>query len=104
MATAHTNGKKSASKSAPGVPFTGKGDPRSGRGPAKGAPNAGRPPDWLRAEMARGRTICVKKLVTMADKEIPDLDPDQMLKLVKDWAPPDEQQGGAVLTVRFVAE
>ena len=44
--------KKSANKS-PGKPFQGKGDPRNGKGPAKGAPNAGRPPDWFRAEMGR---------------------------------------------------
>ena len=31
--------------------FTGRDDPRNGRGPAKGAPNAGRPPDWFRAQM-----------------------------------------------------
>lgn len=37
------NAKKSARKSAPGKPFTGAGDPRNGRGPKKGAPNAGRP-------------------------------------------------------------
>lgn len=37
--------KKSARKSAPvGRPFRKGGDPRQGRGPAKGAPNAGRPP------------------------------------------------------------
>jgi hypothetical protein len=34
--------EKSAEKSAPGVPFVA-GDPRAGRGPAPGAPNAGRP-------------------------------------------------------------
>lgn len=44
--------RKSAKKSAPGRPFKRGGDPRQGRGPAKGAPNAGRPPnehiDWCR--------------------------------------------------------
>ncbi len=35
--------RKSANKSPPGVPFSGKDDPRNGRGPKKGAPNAGRP-------------------------------------------------------------
>ena len=35
--------KKSAKKSATGKPFTGADDPRRGRGPKKGAPNAGRP-------------------------------------------------------------
>ena len=38
---------KSAGKTPPGVPFAGKDDPRNGRGPEKGAPNAGRPPnEW----------------------------------------------------------
>ena len=35
--------QKSAKKSATGKPFTGADDPRRGRGPKKGAPNAGRP-------------------------------------------------------------
>lgn len=35
---------KSARKSAPGIPFRKGGDPRQGRGPERGAPNAGRPP------------------------------------------------------------
>lgn len=29
--------------------------PGKGRGPKKGAPNAGRPPDWWRQEMREGR-------------------------------------------------
>lgn len=45
--TTRATAKKSAPKSAPGRPFT-KGDPRSGRGPRKGAANAGRPPDQIR--------------------------------------------------------
>lgn len=46
---------KSARKSArsKGRPFTGKDDPRNGRGPAPGAPNAGRPPDKFKQEMQR---------------------------------------------------
>src|SRR5687767_1252362 len=39
---------KSARKSARGRPFAKGGDPRQGRGPKKGAANAGRPPNWLR--------------------------------------------------------
>lgn len=38
-------------KRVPAKPFTGKGDPRNGRGPKKGAPNAGRPPDWWVAQL-----------------------------------------------------
>jgi len=44
--------KKTVRKTAPGIPFRGKKDPRNGHGPKKGAPNAGRPPEeyltWLR--------------------------------------------------------
>lgn len=44
--------KKSARKSAPpGKPFVRGVDPRRGHGPAKGAPNAGRPPDAFRQEL-----------------------------------------------------
>ncbi len=41
---------KSAQKSVVGRPLTAD-DPRRGRGPAKGAPNAGRPPDAFKALM-----------------------------------------------------
>src|SRR5688572_15462436 len=44
----HSPPDKSARKSAHGRPFAKGGDPRQGRGPTKGAPNAGRPPTWLR--------------------------------------------------------
>ena len=40
---------KSAPKSAPGIPLKKGYDPRRGRGPAKGAPNAGRPLDEWKA-------------------------------------------------------
>ncbi len=74
----HIPAKKSAKKSAPppraaprratGVPFTGKSDPRNGRGPAPGAPNAGRPPNAYKelcADIAdRGmRAIVTKKVM-----------------------------------------
>lgn len=47
--------KKSGRKSGRKVPggFTGADDPRRGRGPKKGAPNAGRPPDKHREECQR---------------------------------------------------
>jgi hypothetical protein len=45
------DGAKSAKKSARGVPFQSGDDPRRGRGAAKGAPNAGRPPDLWRAKL-----------------------------------------------------
>lgn len=41
--------KKSARKSATGRPFKKGGDARQGRGPKKGAPNAGRRPDDFKA-------------------------------------------------------
>lgn len=43
------SGRKSGNR--PGT-FTGKGDPRNGRGPKAGAPNAGRPKDQVRAGLA----------------------------------------------------
>jgi hypothetical protein len=48
--------KSSVKTSIRGKPFT-KGDPRiqRGRGPAKGAPNAGRPPDWWKVQMREMR-------------------------------------------------
>ncbi len=46
--------EKSATKSAGrGRPFTKGGDPRQGRGPKKGAPNAGRPPSEFKRLMQR---------------------------------------------------
>jgi hypothetical protein len=50
------NVDKSAGKLAPpkrvvGRPFTGADDPRKGKGPAKGAPNAGRPRDEWKREL-----------------------------------------------------
>jgi hypothetical protein len=43
-----TKPRKSAQKSVRGIPFQRGPDPRRGRGPAPGAPNAGRPPNWLK--------------------------------------------------------
>ena len=47
--------EKSAKKSAsaPGIPFKKGHDVRRGRGPRRGAANAGRPPDEFRAELAQ---------------------------------------------------
>lgn len=45
--------EKTAKKSAPrGRPFAKGSDPRQGRGPRKGAPNAGRPPIAYKGRMA----------------------------------------------------
>lgn len=50
MTTRKKSGEKSRGR--PGT-FTGKADPRNGRGPQKGAPNAGRPPLAFAQECAR---------------------------------------------------
>jgi hypothetical protein len=49
---ARNSAKKSAKPRGKGVPFAKGGDPRQGRGPAPGAPNAGRPPDEFKAMLA----------------------------------------------------
>lgn len=48
--------KSSGKTSKRGKPFA-KGDPRiqRGKGPAKGSPNAGRPPDWWKEKMVELR-------------------------------------------------
>jgi hypothetical protein len=48
QADAGKSGPKSGNR--PGT-FTGKGDPRNGHGPLKGAPLAGRPPEEFRAAL-----------------------------------------------------
>ena len=58
---------KSAPKTVKGRPFRkGERDPRAGRGPAKGAPNAGRPPDEIRALARSGFAEAVPKLRQVA--------------------------------------
>ena len=76
------SGEKSARKSGVGRPFQPGADSRRGRGCKKGAANAGRPPDWLKALMAEGREKAVTRLVD----EIAELDPDHLLKIVEKWA------------------
>lgn len=60
---------KSARKS-PGKPFAKGEDPRRGRGPAPGAPNAGRPPDKFKQEMQRlaSRDETLERLNQLTDK------------------------------------
>ena len=62
---------KSAKKSATrrGRPFTGASDPRRARGPAKGAPNAGRPPDAIRRICREGFADRIPALVAIANGE-----------------------------------
>jgi hypothetical protein len=84
-----------------GRPFKRGSDARRGRGCQKGAANAGRPPDWLRARMAQGRQEAVDRILA----EINKLDYDQLLRLVEKWAPEAERHGEtAILTWRYVEE
>lgn len=61
------NGKKSGKKSGSSTQFKPGADPRRGNGPAKGAPNAGRPPDAFKElcrELATGeKTIAAVKAI-----------------------------------------
>ena len=71
--------RKSAPKSAPGRPFARGTDPRRGRGPSKGAPNAGRPPNALRAlsrEVFEAYLIWAQKRVQ--DPDIDDATMDRI--------------------------
>lgn len=63
--------KKSAKKSANrrGRPFTGADDPRRARGPKKGAPNAGRPPDEIRRICREGFADRIPALTAIANGE-----------------------------------
>ena len=48
-------------------------------------------------EMARGRELAVKQIIQRL--EAGDLDVDQMLRLVKEWAPPEDATSGVTVTV-----
>lgn len=71
------SGGKSGEKSGkrPGT-FTGADDPRRGRGPKKGAPNAGRPPDEFKRIMrgisSRKEVIARLRKLTGKSKTVPD--------------------------------
>ena len=58
---------------------------------------SGRRPDWLKREMARGRELAVTQIIQQL--EAGELDTDQMLRLVKEWAPPEDSQSGVTVTV-----
>lgn len=77
--------EKSAEKSAPGKPFEKGGDPRQGRGPKKGAPNAGRPPSEFKAAMrglASRRAVMDRlRTLTGGSKKVSD---DVFLKAFKE--------------------
>lgn len=59
-------------KRVPAKPFTGKGDPRNGRGPKKGAPNAGRPPNWWLEQMREIRDRFLQAAVAKGVADDPD--------------------------------
>lgn len=80
-----------------GAPLT-PGNPGNSGG-KKG--RSGRPPGWLKQRMAEGREKAVERLVAGVE----ELDPDQCLKLVKEWTPPEEREREhPTLIVRFVRE
>ena len=95
---------KSARNRAPTNAFAPGYDPRTqqrGRGPQKG--QGGRPPDWLKAEMARGRALAVQQINEKLEAR--KLGSDQLIRVVEKWAPPEELLAPErTLTIRFVRE
>jgi hypothetical protein len=89
-------------KSAPGKPFQRGKDSRRGKGPKKGAPNAGAPEKHVRLRKA----ACIEMAVdqTFEDLQQRNLDVDQRLKLVKDWDSDDQEKQHPTLIVKFVRE
>lgn len=91
--------EKSADKSAGGArgkPFAKGGkDPRQGRGPKPGAPNAGRPPNWFKLEMERIGTrpevFARLRRLTSSSAKVPD---DMFLRAFKEIT--DRWRGKAV--------
>lgn len=65
---------------------------------------SGRKPDWLKQQMAQGREKAVEQILALLETN--SLDIDQLLRLVKEWAPtPDQVPPGArELRVRWVNE
>lgn len=97
-------GNKSA-RSLRGRPFQAGEDPRRGRGPAKGAPNAGRPPDVIIALKREATEEAITQVLELlaANK----LTPDQLIRIGKDFDPDDHKRselGREPLTIRVVSE
>ena len=112
-ALAHSNGKKSAGKSATGRPFLAGTDWRRGRGPSKGAPNAGRPPDAFKEALRSlaSRTDVLRRLETvLTSRRTSNSDFLAAYRFVTERAygrPAQSIEGGnerKPLTVRFVRE
>lgn len=59
--------KATGARATPPGAFTGADDPRRGRGPAKGAANAGRPPDVIRRLCREGFASRIPALVSIAN-------------------------------------
>ena len=85
-------------KSVGGKPFEPGADPRRGRGPKKGAPNAGRPPnefkEMMRALASRPAVMTRLKKLLGTSAKVPD---DVFLKALKEVA--DRGYGKAVQPV-----
>lgn len=82
---------KSARKTV-GRPFTKGTDSRRGRGPEKGAPNAGRPPEWLKEQMRVCRETAVEQISELLESK--GLDVDQRIKVVEKFK--DDTHGPGV--------
>lgn len=107
VATSATS-SKSAQKSAPGRPFAKGADSRRGRGPKKGAPNAGRPPnafkDFLR-EMIRDDPTSRQALVDAAQNPAGGATFTSAWKIATDYddaKPAEKAQITGKLTVEVV--
>ena len=93
--------EKSGRKTRGGAPPFAKGyDPRRGKGPKKGAPNAGRPPDFLKALKQQGAEKATEQIHELLKTKA--LDPDQLIKIAKEFdATPQKVDVDATLTIRF---
>jgi hypothetical protein len=75
--------EKSARKSAkPGKPFKKGGDPRQGRGPKPGAPNAGRPPNAWNERM---EALADRWLIALEAGQVVDDDAHPHFEKVGKW-------------------
>ncbi len=84
-------------------PFAKGHDPRRGKGPKKGAPNAGRPPDFLKALKAEGAIEATEQVRALLAKC--GLNPDQLIKVAKEFDPADKTiTADLTLNIRFADE
>lgn len=88
--------RKSAKKTATGKPFKKGDDPRRGKGPPKGAPNAGRPPDAFKREM---RETLWSQVVPKLKKLTKNAEGELLLKIFRELA--DRGYGRAPMAVEI---